>query len=200
MKTFGRQIADVAPALPSAPRFAAPAWMPWQRGRLPGPLVLGVMLMVAALLLDRAWVGPWQDRVKLAEAQALARPAALRSAPRWPPAEQAEERISHLLLRAQREGLRVQRSQERADPQNASHMFEMQAHGGYGDLRRFLEQALESDPALVLESLQVRRAQAFDARSVATGVADGEPALGRGHTLRIDLRWRLLHQPAGARS
>lgn len=172
----------------------------WQRIGTRAPLILGVALMAAAVLLDRAWLAPWRERVRLAEAQALARPAATRSAPRWPTAAQAAERTAQLLLRAQREGLRVQRSRERLEAQNASHVFEMQAQGGYGDLRRFLAHALADDPALALESLQVQRTLPSEGRSASTGQPDKASDAGRRQTLRVELRWRLLHQPAGARS
>ncbi len=151
--------------------------------RANGLLALGLAMMALALLLDRVWLAPWRERIALAEAAALARPAQRPAAPRWPPAAQAPQRTADLLQRALRQGLQVQRSRERVDEPGASLVLEMQALGRYGDLRRFLAHALADDTALALESLQVQR----------------QPdAQGR---LRIELRWRLLHQarPEGTR-
>lgn len=67
-------------------------------------------------------------------------------------------RLAHLLERAVHEGVTVVRTEQR--PRGAGERgtrLHMPARGGYQELRRFAEAALGADPALALESLQLRR-------------------------------------------
>jgi Tfp pilus assembly protein PilO len=79
-----------------------------------------------------------------------------------PPAAERQQRLADLLEIGLRLGLTPQRTEHRlsldADAGLERLRVTMPLTGGYGQLRHFIEAALEHDPALSLDSLKLRRA------------------------------------------
>lgn len=73
------------------------------------------------------------------------------------------ERLAQLLELALREGVSVQRAEQRSrGGGEPGTQLNMPASGRYADLRRFVEAALLADPDLALESLRLRRGETSD--------------------------------------
>lgn len=164
MKLFGLQTWRASPT-------AAPA-LAW---------ALALVLALAACAAQWLWLPGLREVAAASQAEAAAQALLPPPARRWPAAAQTPQRTQQLLLRAQREGLVVQRAIERQDAASATHSVQMQALGSYGAVRRFVAQALAEDAALALESLRLQR---------PAGPAEG---------LTVELQWRLLYQ-AGSES
>lgn len=136
------------------------------------------MMALAALLLlvlSAAAAWHWQQQSRRWEAQASAltlraqqaqqaAPQATAAGAPSPPAEaparprSPSERLAELLDRAVEAGLQLDRLQSRGA--DGAQLVVMPAHADYRSLRRFVADALASDPQLVLASLRARRESA----------------------------------------
>ena len=161
---------------------------------------LGTLALAAALLLAGWLVPSWQ--AETADAQARQRsalrdaarraagatnaatdPAAAPLAAALPPAQASGDRLAALLADAAAAGLQVASMRQARPRPGAGGVLALpltlQAGGSAAALRRHLAQALAADPALVLDSLRLQRADA------------------RSERLEIELRWTLLAAAPG---
>ncbi|MBP6900091.1 MAG: hypothetical protein KBC73_08390 [Burkholderiaceae bacterium] len=175
-----------------------------QPRRVRALLLGGLLALLASALLATATV-QWRQEHQALEQQwrserdarlaTAARPgptpsagpddAAARLQAALPPPGQAPQRVAELLALARRQGLtlrgaqqRLPDAQRRAD-QAAPGRLELAllAEADYGQLRRFVAEALAQDAGLVLGSLRLQRADARTAR------------------LQAELQWVLLSRP-----
>jgi hypothetical protein len=132
---------------------------PWRTLGWPG--LAGAVALVAAAWVESGGLalqaGVASDDTA-ATAGAVPAPAPPR---RVPP---VAERLAGLLELALREGVAVQRTEQRARGAGESGTrLHMPARGAYVELRRFIEHALLADPDLALESVLLRRSTAGEA-------------------------------------
>ncbi len=144
----------------------------WARLGVPGVLATVLSLLALLLLL---WVLPAQEQALQQQREALRerRLALQQQAQRQqgqdprqflqslPPDSARQARIAALLALASEAGLPWPRSEFRyqAEPALglAQYRIAMTAQGNYEQLRRYVQEALQRDPALSLESIKVRR-------------------------------------------
>lgn len=159
------------------------------------PAAAGLLLLAVAVLVG-AWVSPrWRAEAEAAHAQHRA--AHARSADEatkrgerqqaaaalaqqrlpWPEAAASPRRAAALDRLARRQGLQLQQVRQQLDA--AQHwQVAMVGSAPYGDIRRFVERALASDPALALDRLRLQRDDV------------------EAEALRFEMQWSLLHHPA----
>lgn len=144
--------------------------------RLGRPGLAAVLALLAALALA-TWFTPQQQQPVLAVPRARPAPAVpLPALPVLPVAGDPAERVADLLALALRHGISVHRTQQLRQQQGPVQRLQLalSARGRYGDLRAFIAAALQADPGLALDSLQLRRS--------STETAE----------LEADLQWSLL--------
>lgn len=128
------------------------------------PAVAGALaLAAAAVVASGLWPGPQADP---APTESALRPHRVvgQLTPVVRPTAPVAERLADLLELALREGVQVQRTEQR--PRGAGEsgtQLHMPARGSYQALRRFTEAALRADAGLALESLRLRRDTPTDA-------------------------------------
>ena len=139
---------------------------------LAGAVALAVALAIA--LLGRSWDAQAAQlqtdadalRISLRQQHAIASTVAPATPQQWfsrlPPAAERQQRLADLLEMGVRAGLAGNRTEHRLTVDAASGLerlrISMPVTGGYAQLRRFIGAALQHDPALSLDSLNLRRA------------------------------------------
>lgn len=146
-------------------RLGTLAWpAPWGRPGAAAALAL-VLAVPLATLAPR-----WQAEAEAARAQARAQarrapPPPAREATLHLPADpQPAERVADLLEQAVHHGVTIERTQQRTENDGGVLRLRLgtSARAAYADLRAFIAEALRSEPALSLDSVQWRRASAQD--------------------------------------
>ena len=159
--------------------LTGPAWPArWQRlGPARWPLLGAAAALLTALLLAAGLAPAWQQDAAQAQAQArtqraqaaqACRAASAAQAADWrqqlPTAAALDERLAGLLRAALLAGLSVGSIEQRTVPGGSAGIERQQLtlalQGRYEALRGLIEQALQADPALVLEHLRLVRQQA----------------------------------------
>lgn len=172
-----------------------PRWRDLRRWGLPGLAAAMLAALAAWLLLiempraaaqlradEQRWAAARQALVSTGAARA--RPAtdpAVRFRSAFPPAMDRHRRIEELLASATVMGLQSQRSDVRDAAAGAHGLMRvrvtMPLTGPYENLRRYIDLALRSDPALTLDLLRMERS---------------DPSQS---ALRVELQWSLWMRP-----
>ncbi len=137
----------------------------FQFTRLGWPGALGAALLLAALAADLLVNAPLEETVATRQAEAARRallPAAAERArkPITLPRERAEIALPRLFLAARRHGLSLDegRYAETGKPGESRFLrIDLPVIASYPTLRAFLAEVLDDNPALLLESLELRR-------------------------------------------
>jgi len=133
--------------------------------RLGRPGLAAVLALLVALPL-MAWFTPPPQALAPtavpAAAASVAPAPVLPVLPVLPHVGDPADRVADLLALALRHGIRVDRTQQQRQQQGPVQRLQLglSAHGRYADLRAFIAAALEADPGLALDSVQLRRATA----------------------------------------
>jgi hypothetical protein len=142
-------------------------------GRLGKVGMAGALLMVASLIYDSAVVQPRKLalgeqllRNQRAQQEAAARQARASQAPAGEAGQPALAPVAAAALRrlfdaADQAGLELDRGEYRLTEIKEAHLRRYQlslpVSGGYPEIRAFVTQALNADPALALNAIQLRR-------------------------------------------
>lgn len=127
---------------------------------------LAALLALAAAVLLAAWVTPLLQVQSQQQAPAMPEAPPLRVAPTpaaaitLPAASDPADRVADLLALALRHGVSVVRTQQQREQQGPVQRLQLllSAQGRYTELRSFIAAALQADPGLALDTLQLRRA------------------------------------------
>jgi hypothetical protein len=134
----------------------------FQLERLGWPGALGVLLLLAALLADPLLLQPQEEQVANARADA-ARRALLparderRRTVRAIPRERVESALPRLFAAAANHTLDLHQARYTETGQGEGLRIDLPVMGTYPDLRAFLAELLDDNPALRLESLELSR-------------------------------------------
>jgi len=134
-----------------------------QLHRLGWPGGLGAFLLFAAVLADLFWLTPLEQQVAAiqrdAVRHALLPPVRRANAPRPVAQQEAEVVLARLFAAARQAGLRLDegRYQQGREAGGRRLRIDLPLQGEYPALRRFIAQALNENPALVLERMTLRR-------------------------------------------
>lgn len=138
-------------------------------GRIGGAGVVGALLVVAGLAYAHAIVAPRKAAVdeqrafnaRIAAQQALAQGTARSSEQRPALAPAAAEALRRLFDAAERAGVKLDRGEYRLTEVKDAHLLRYQLslplHGTYPQIRTFMTEVLNADPALALGAIQLRR-------------------------------------------
>ncbi|MDD5391047.1 MAG: hypothetical protein PHD37_17050 [Gallionellaceae bacterium] len=137
----------------------------FQLARLGWPGALGAVLLLAALAADPLLVAPLEARLADAQSVAASRallptPAERQKKPLAVPRERVETALPRLFLAARHHGLSLDegRYAETGKPgESQSLRIDLPVIAPYPTLRAFLAEVLDDNPALRLESLELRR-------------------------------------------
>lgn len=146
------------------PQRFDPAWR-----QLGWPAAFGLLTLLGAALIALLLEPAWQRAASQAAQQqghrlkpAIAAPPA-DPATAWPLRQERESRVRRLVNLASLHGLSLPRITLDAPDERVSgphwQRVRMPLRGDYGALRAFLTDALDKDPALALQSLQLRAAE-----------------------------------------